>query len=128
MQKKQVYSPTTSESSSVGLTFFQQIATLKLSAYFRQTSQMFEFLGEHTGNIKDLLKMSRTDQIDLAEDLIKRMEKMHHTSGEILTLTKAELQTYKLKLEIEQEEARSQKSKKKTEDDGIENGHGVEEN
>jgi hypothetical protein len=128
MQKKQASSTNTNEASSGGLTFFQQIATLKLSAYFRQTSQMFEFLGEHTGNINGLLKMSPTDQIDLAVDLIKKMEKMHHTSGEILTLTKAELQTYKLKLEIEQEEAKLQKSKKKIEDAGIENEQGVDEN
>lgn len=74
---------------------------------------MLELLGEHAGNIKGLLNLSRTEQIEVAEDLIKRMEKMHHTSGEILNLTKAELQTYKLRLELDEGESESGRSPRK---------------
>jgi hypothetical protein len=77
-------------------------------------------LGEHAGNIKGLLSLSRIDQIEMAEELIKRMEKMHQTSGEILNLTKAELQAYKLKLEQEVYENKPGKSKKKTQENNIE--------
>jgi hypothetical protein len=117
MSKKQSHYQDSDETPEINLSFFQQIALLKLSAYFRQSSQMLDLLGEHTGNIKGLLRLSRIDQIEIAEELIKRMEKIHHTSGEILNLTKAELQTHKLKIELEQYAMRHGKTKKKVQND-----------
>jgi hypothetical protein len=119
MTKKQTPYQRNKDTNTVSLSFFQQIAALKISSYFRQGSQVLELLGEHAGNIKGLLNLSRIEQIEMAEDLIKRMEKMHQTSGEILNLTKAELQTYKLKLEQEEDENQLNKSKKKVQEINI---------